>query len=59
MPVLAYNKRANYDYVISNKYEAGIILLGHEVKAVKTKHLSLKGAYVTIRKSNAPFFDQR
>lgn len=52
MPILAYNKRANYDYVISSKYEAGIILLGHEVKAVKTKHISLKGAYVTVKKTN-------
>ena len=52
MPILAYNKRANYDYVISNKYEAGIILLGHEVKSVKAKHISLKGAYVAIKKNH-------
>ena len=51
MPVLGVNKRANYDYQITDKYEAGIVLYGHEVKAVKDKHISLKGAYVSIQKN--------
>lgn len=49
MPTLAYNKRANFDYEITDKYEAGIVLFGHEVKAVKAKHLSLKGSFVSIQ----------
>lgn len=49
MPVLAYNKRANFEYEITDKYEAGIILFGHEVKAVKNKHISLKGSFVSIK----------
>jgi len=51
MPTLAVNKRANYDYDIQGKYEAGLVLLGHEVKSIKTGHISLKGAYVTVKKS--------
>ncbi|MCU0679434.1 MAG: SsrA-binding protein SmpB [Planctomycetes bacterium] len=51
MPTLAYNKRANFDYDISDKYEAGLVLFGHEVKAVKTGHVSLKGSYVTVKRS--------
>jgi SsrA-binding protein len=51
MPSLAYNKRANFDYEISESYEAGLVLYGHEVKAVKTGHISLKGSYVTIKRS--------
>jgi len=51
MPVLAVNKRANFDYDIQDKYEAGLVLLGHEVKSIKTGHVSLKGSYVTFRKS--------
>ncbi len=51
MPTLAYNKRANYDYIITDKYEAGVILLGHEVKSVKTGHINLKGSYVTVKKT--------
>lgn len=49
MPVLALNKRANYDYAISDTYEAGIVLFGHEVKSIKTGHVSLKGAFVTVK----------
>ncbi len=48
MPILARNKRATYDYEIGRKYEAGIILLGHEVKSIKTGHVSLKGSYVRL-----------
>lgn len=51
MPILAINKRANFDYEILTKYEAGLVLLGHEVKSVKTGHISLKGSYITLKKS--------
>lgn len=47
MPTLAYNKRAHFDYEIGETYEAGLVLFGHEVKSVKTGHISLKGAFVT------------
>ena len=50
MPVLAYNKKANFDYEITCKIEAGLVLLGHEVKSIKTRHISLRGAYITIKK---------
>jgi len=52
MPTLAVNKRARYDYEISNIYEAGIVLFGYEVKSIKTGHISLKGSYVTIKSNN-------
>lgn len=48
MQILAINKRANYDYNISDTYEAGLILSGAEVKSTKQKHIKLTGAYVTI-----------
>ncbi|OGF25458.1 SsrA-binding protein [Candidatus Falkowbacteria bacterium RIFOXYB2_FULL_34_18] len=53
MPSLAYNKRANYDYEISDKYEAGLVLFGHEVKSIRGGNISLKGAFITIKNSNA------
>ena len=49
MPTLAVNKRANFDYEIQSKFEAGIVLLGHEVKYIKTKKPSMKGSFVTIK----------
>jgi len=42
MPILAVNKRANFDYEVQEIYEAGLVLLGYEVKSVKTGHVSLK-----------------
>ena len=49
MTTLAFNKRANFDYEISDKYEAGLVLSGQEVKSVKLGHISLKESFVTIR----------
>jgi SsrA-binding protein len=48
MTTIAINKRANFDYEILERYEAGIALFGHEVKSIKTKHVSLKESFVTI-----------
>lgn len=48
MNIIAENKKAFFDYEILEKYEAGIVLFGHEVKAVKNGNVSLKGAYVTF-----------
>ena len=53
MKTFAFNKRANYDYEILEKIEGGLVLKGCEVKSVKTGHLSLKGAYVTIKDNEA------
>lgn len=51
MAILAINKKARYDYEILDTYEAGLVLYGHEVKSIKTKHVSLKGAFVTVKQS--------
>ncbi len=48
MKILALNKRANFDYEILEKLEGGLVLAGSEVKSIKTGHINLKGAYVTI-----------
>lgn len=49
MPVLAKNKKALFDYEILETFEAGLQLAGQEVKSVKSGHISLKGAYVTLQ----------
>lgn len=50
---LAENRRARYDYEILETYEAGLVLKGYEVKAIKTGHISLKGSYVVIKNKEA------
>ena len=49
MAILAFNKRSGFDYQLMNRYEAGIVLIGSEVKSVKTGHISLKGSFVTFK----------
>ena len=48
------NKQAHFSYEIMDAFEAGIILRGHEVKAVKNGQLSLKSAYVSIAHEPEP-----
>ena len=53
MTVLAKNKEAYFNYVIEKELDAGIVLVGHEVKSVKAGDVSLKGAHVIIRRDEA------
>lgn len=48
MPSLSKNKKAFHDYEILDTYEAGIVLLGPEVKSCKASNCNLKGSYVDI-----------
>ena len=48
MPTLAENKKAKFEYEILDTFEAGLMLLGHEVKSARGGSMSLRGAYVTI-----------
>jgi len=48
MKDLAYNKRAVFDYELLEHFEAGLILLGTEVKSVRAGHMSLRGAFVVL-----------
>jgi SsrA-binding protein len=49
MPQLAENRKASFDYEIIEKYEAGLVLLGHEVKSIKAGQLSLRGSFISVR----------
>lgn len=49
MSVIAINKKANHDYQILEKFEAGLVLNGQEVKSIKTKSVSLAGTYISLQ----------
>lgn len=53
MPTLVKNKKAFYDYEILEKFEAGLVLKGHEVKSARQGKMSLKGSYVVIQDREA------
>jgi SsrA-binding protein len=55
--VLAANRAAFYNYHISDKYEAGVALLGTEVKSVLDGRIQLKEAYVSVRDGEAWLFN--
>jgi len=46
MKIIAANNRANYNYAISNKIEAGIVLTGSEVKSLRVNTGSIRGSYI-------------
>ncbi len=53
MPTLLNNKRADFDYEVLEKFDAGIKLLGFEVKSLKMKRGNLTGSHIIIRGEEA------
>ncbi|OHB22415.1 MAG: SsrA-binding protein [Parcubacteria group bacterium RIFCSPHIGHO2_02_FULL_48_10b] len=50
---LAYNRRAQFDYDVFEKLQAGIELTGHEVKSAKKGHLNLAASYIVFHDGEA------
>jgi len=50
--ILTENKKANFDYNILEKFEAGLVLNGQEVKSLKTRGSSLAGSYIMLKKND-------
>jgi SsrA-binding protein len=48
-----HNKKINVDYEVIETYEAGIELLGHEVKSIRSNQGSLLGSHITVRGGEA------
>ena len=46
MKIIATNNRVNYNFTISNKIEAGIVLTGSEVKSLRINTGSIRGSYI-------------
>ncbi len=49
MQIYAENKKAHFDYEVLEKYEAGLVLIGQEVKSIRTGHINLTASYVIFR----------
>lgn len=46
--LIASNRAAYHEYFVDEKYEAGILLAGTEVKSVRGGHVNLKDSYVSV-----------
>ena len=53
---IAENRKARFDYFIEERYEAGLVLQGWEVKAMRAGRAQLKEAYVFMRAGEAFLF---
>jgi SsrA-binding protein len=51
--ILSDNRSAGHDYLLSDRYEAGLVLTGTEVKAAKTGKIQLKESYAEITDGEA------
>lgn len=50
---IALNKRAKFDFELSEKFEAGLVLEGWEVKAIRAGSVQLTDSYVLLRNGEA------
>ena len=46
---IVQNKKAFFDYTVEERFEAGLVLEGWEVKAIRAGQVQLKEAYVIVR----------
>ncbi|MBI2041971.1 MAG: SsrA-binding protein SmpB [Candidatus Nealsonbacteria bacterium] len=53
MKDLAENKKAYFDYDILERFEAGMVLTGQEVKSIKSGRINLTGSYVVLKNEEA------
>ncbi|MCY3946734.1 MAG: SsrA-binding protein SmpB [Anaerolineaceae bacterium] len=47
--VIARNRKAAHDYFLGNRYEAGLVLTGSEIKSIRAGRVSLREGYVQER----------
>lgn len=50
--IIATNKKAYHDYFIEDTYEAGVVLVGSEVKSVRLGQVNLKDSYCIVKGGN-------
>ena len=50
---IAVNRKAYHDYFVDEKYEAGLVLTGTEIKSIRGGRVNLRDGYVAIRDGEA------
>lgn len=53
MKILSENKKVRFSFDITEKFEAGIVLTGQEVKSIKSGRINIASSYITIRNGEA------
>ena len=52
MKIISTNRKASFEYFLLDKYQAGIVLVGSEVKSIRSNNVSLEDSYVIVRGTN-------
>jgi len=55
--IIARNRKAKHDYFLLERFEAGLVLLGSEIKSIRAGHISIKEAYVRVESEEAWLMD--
>lgn len=51
--LIAQNRKARHDYIVIETIEAGMVLKGTEIKAIRNRRVNLKDGYVRVRDGEA------
>ena len=51
--LIATNRRASFDYELSDRFEAGLVLVGSEVKSLRNRNASISEAWATTKNGEA------
>ena len=51
--IVTDNRKASYDYFLEDRYEAGLVLQGTEIKSLRKGSCNIKDSYVIIRNGEA------
>ena len=52
MKIIATNKKAYHDYFVISTFEAGLVLVGSEVKSIRAGFVNLKDSFISISKND-------
>lgn len=53
MKVIAKNRKAYFNYEILDRYEAGIVLTGSEIKSIRNGNVNIQDSYISFEKNEA------
>lgn len=51
--VIVFNRKASHDYFLEDRFEAGMVLQGTEIKSIRKGHVQIKDAYISFTNNEA------
>lgn len=51
--VIVFNRKASHEYFLEDRFEAGLVLQGTEIKSIRQGHVQIKDAYISFKDNEA------